>query len=187
MNPREHLVNESRLLAFATGASRRVGKAEYLAKGENPRFVVTSLTAEQCAAQPLYEQEYCARGEMENRIKEQQLYLFADRTSSHTMRANQLRLWLSSIAYLLLSELRRRARHDTGLATAQCDTIRLKLLKIGAQVARQRPAHLAARGQQLPLPAGISSGVPEPHSYHASSCSTKTGARRSHRGSTAGR
>ena len=113
---------------------RVVGKAEFLAKGANPRFVVTSLSKKTIDAQQLYEQTYCARGEMENRIKEQQLYLFADRTSSHTMHANQLRLWFSSIAYLLLSELRRRALHDTELATAQCDTIRLKLLKIGAQV-----------------------------------------------------
>jgi hypothetical protein len=75
-----------------------IGKAEHLRKGANPRFVVTSLTAEQFDARTLYEDEYCARGEMENRIKEQQLYLFADRTSAHTMRANQLRLWFSSVA-----------------------------------------------------------------------------------------
>ncbi len=113
---------------------RVIGKAEFLHKGPNPRFVVTSLSKKTIDAQQLYEQTYCARGDMENRIKEQQLYLFADRTSSHTMHANQLRLWFSSIAYLLLSELRRRALHDTELATGQCDTIRLKLLKIGAQV-----------------------------------------------------
>ncbi len=113
---------------------RVVGKAEYLAQGENPRFVVTSLTAEQCAAQPLYEQEYCARGEMENRIKEQQLFLFATRTSAATMRANQLRLWFSAIAYTLLNALKRLGLQGTDLARAQCNTIRLKLLKIGAQV-----------------------------------------------------
>ena len=124
---------------------RVIGKAEFLAKGANPRFVVTSLSKKTIDAQQLYEQTYCARGEMENRIKEQQLYLFADRTSSHTMHANQLRLWLSSIAYLLMSELRRRALHDTELASAQCDTIRLKLLKTGAQV------HLSVRRISLRL------------------------------------
>jgi hypothetical protein len=110
--------------------SRRVvGKAEVLAKGENPRFVVTSLTEEKIDARALYEQMYCARGEMENRIKEQQLYLFADRTSAATMRANQLRLWFSSVAYTLLSALRRLGPKNTELAHAQCSTIRLKLLK----------------------------------------------------------
>jgi len=115
-------------------ARRVVGKAEHLAKGANPRFVVTSLPAAAFAAQELYEDLYCARGEMENRIKEQQLYLFADRTSAATMRANQLRLWFSSVAYLLLQALRRLALAETALARAQCQTIRLKLLKIGAQV-----------------------------------------------------
>src|ERR687889_2406882 len=86
---------------------RVVAKAEHLAKGPNPRFVVTSLSTEVRAAQPLYERDYCGRGEMENRIKEQQLHLFADRTSAHTMRANQIRLFFSSIAYTLLNALRR--------------------------------------------------------------------------------
>jgi hypothetical protein len=113
---------------------RVVGKAEYLAKGANPRFVVTSLPAEEFQAQALYEQQYCARGEMENRIKEQQLDLFADRTSAETLRANQLRLWFSSVAYLLLHELRQWALAGTHWAKAQCGTIRTKLLKIGAQV-----------------------------------------------------
>jgi hypothetical protein len=113
---------------------RVVGKAEYLDKGENPRFVVTSLPKAEIDARPLYEQTYCARGDMENRIKEQQLYLFADRTSAATMRANQLRLWFSSIAYTLLSALRRLGLHGTELAGAQCSTIRLKLLKIGAAI-----------------------------------------------------
>lgn len=113
---------------------RVVGKAEHLAKGENPRFVVTSLRAEDVAAQALYEQRYCARGEMENRIKEQQLFLFADRTSCATMRANQLRLWFSSLAYVLLQTLRDIGLKGTELENAQCDTIRLKLLKIGAQI-----------------------------------------------------
>jgi hypothetical protein len=115
--------------------SRRVvGKAEHLSKGANPRFVVTSLTEEQFDARTLYEEEYCARGEMENRIKEQQLYLFADRTSAHTMRANQLRLWFSSVAYTLLQVIRQFGLEGTKLARARCDTIRLKLLKIGASV-----------------------------------------------------
>jgi hypothetical protein len=113
---------------------RVVGKAEYLSKGENPRFVVTSLSSAEVEARCLYEEIYCARGEMENRIKEQQLYLFADRTSAATMRANQLRLWFSSLAYVLLSALRRLGLQNTELAGAQCSTIRLKLLKIGAAI-----------------------------------------------------
>ena len=115
-------------------ARRVVGKAEYLPKGENPRFVVTSLSRAEFDAKTLYEQQYCARGEMENRIKEQQLCLFADRTSAATMRANQLRLWFSSVAYTLLNALRRLGLKGTELARARCDTIRLKLLKIGAQI-----------------------------------------------------
>jgi len=111
---------------------RVIGKAEHLAKGSNPRFIVTSLSAERFAAQTLYEDVYCARGEMENRIKEQQLCLFADRTSCQTMRANQLRLWLSSAAYVLVQALRQYGLKETPLAQARCDTIRLKLFKIGA-------------------------------------------------------
>jgi len=111
---------------------RVVGKAEHLAKGSNPRFVVTSLSAEELDARGLYEDVYCARGEMENRIKEQQLCLFADRTSCATMRANQLRLWLSSVAYTLLAALRQFGLQGTEMAQARCDTIRLKLLKLGA-------------------------------------------------------
>ena len=95
---------------------------------------MTSIGKEEIAAQLLYEDEYCARGDMENRIKEQQLYLFSDRTSSATMRANQLRLWFSSLAYVIMNELRKRALQSTELARATCETIRLKLLKIGAQV-----------------------------------------------------
>jgi hypothetical protein len=113
---------------------RVVAKAEHLEKGPNPRFVVTSLSAEERPAQPLYEEDYCGRGKMENRIKEQQLHLFADRTSAHTMRANQTRLFFSSIAYVLLEALRRLGLAGTELACAQCQTIRLKLLKIGALV-----------------------------------------------------
>ena len=113
---------------------RVVGKAEQLPGRANPRFVVTSLLAEAAAAQTLYEDLYCARGEMENRIKEQQLALFADRTSSATLRANQLRLYLSTLAYVLLHTLRRLALAGTRLARAQCDTLRLRLLKVGAHV-----------------------------------------------------
>ena len=86
---------------------RVVAKAEHLSGGENPRFIVTSFSVEQWAGRELYEQGYCARGEMENRIKEQQLNLFADRTSSHQMRANQLRLYFASFAYVLMHALRR--------------------------------------------------------------------------------
>ncbi len=115
--------------------SRRVvGKAEHLGRGSNPRFVVTSLSETEWSAQVLYEEFYCARGDMENRIKEQQLDLFADRTSSHLMRANQVRLYFSSIAYVLLSELRRLGLAGTEMARAQCGTIRARLLKIGARV-----------------------------------------------------
>jgi len=113
---------------------RVVGKAEYLAKGENPRFIVTSISSEEKAARELYEDFYCARGDMENRIKEQQLGLFADRTSTSWMRSNQLRLYFSSFAYILVHALRRLGLEGTVLAKAQCDTIRLKLFKIGAQI-----------------------------------------------------
>ena len=123
-----------RTLESWSRARRVVAKAEHLAKGANPRFVVTSLTAEDRPAQPLYEEDYCGRGEAENRIKEQQLHLFADRTSAQTMRANQIRLSFSSIAYTLLNALRRLGLAETDLARAQCETIRQKLLKIGALV-----------------------------------------------------
>jgi Transposase DDE domain group 1 len=114
-------------------ARRVVAKAEYLEKGENPRFVVTSLSREAWPAQALYEEQYCARGDMENRIKEQ-LMLFSDRTSTHYLRSNQLRLYFSSLAYVLLQMLRRLGLEGTELAKAQCSTIRLKLLKIGALI-----------------------------------------------------
>lgn len=126
---------------------RVVAKAEHLAKGANPRFVVTSLAVEERAAKGLYEEDYCGRGEAENRIKEQQLHLFADRTSARTMRANQIRLFFSSVAYVLLNALRRLGLAGTELAEAQCQTIRLKLLKIGALVrvtVRKVWVHLAS-------------------------------------------
>ena len=116
-------------------AERRVvTKAEHLDKGANPRFVVSSLSVEQREARALYEELYCGRGEMENRIKEQQLALFADRTSTSLLRSNQLRLYFSSFAYCLLQALRRLGLRGTEMAQAQCQTIRLKLLKIGAQI-----------------------------------------------------
>jgi Transposase DDE domain group 1 len=110
-----------------------VAKAEYLEKGENPRFVVTSLTADQWAAQDLYEKFYCARGEMENRIKEQ-MCLFADRLSTDEMKGNQLRLYFSALAYTLVEALRRLGLKGTDWAQAQVDTIRSKLFKIGSLV-----------------------------------------------------
>ena len=114
-------------------ARRVVAKAEYTTDKENPRFVVTSLGATEWEAQALYEKLYCARGEMENRIKEQ-LSLFSDRMSTAKLRSNQLRLYLSSAAYVLVQALRRLALRGTDLAQAQVETIRRKLLKIGAQV-----------------------------------------------------
>ncbi|MGH6670882.1 MAG: IS1380 family transposase [Xanthobacteraceae bacterium] len=113
---------------------RVVAKAEFTNDEANPRFVVTSLPRAACKPKYLYEKVYCARGEMENRIKECQLDLYADRTSTATMRANQLRLWFHSMAYILLCAVRRIGLHDGALANASCGTIRLKLLKIGALV-----------------------------------------------------
>ena len=127
---------------------RVVAKAEHLNKGSNPRFVVTSLPARSFPAPVLYETVYCARGEMENRIKEQQSGLFADRTSTQTMRGNQLRLYFSSIGYILMHDLRRLALKGTDLEQAQCTTIRLKLLKIGAQI------HLSVRRVWIRMAAG---------------------------------
>jgi hypothetical protein len=114
-------------------ARRVVAKAEHIDGKENPRFVVTSLRPEQWAAQTLYEQLYCERGDMENRIKEQ-FSLFADRVSTETIRANQMRLYLSAMAYILVSGLRRLGLKATELARAQVSTIRTKLLKIGTQI-----------------------------------------------------
>jgi len=112
---------------------RVVAKAEHIDGKQNPRFVVTSLTSEECAGRELYEQRYCERGNMENRIKEQ-FSLFADRVSTETIRANQMRLYLSAMAYILVSGLRRLGLQGTELAQAQVSTIRTKLLKIGAQI-----------------------------------------------------
>jgi Transposase DDE domain group 1 len=119
-----------------TAWSRRrrvVGKAEHNRDGANPRFVVTSLARSRYAARALYEDLYCARGEAENRIGEQ-FELFADRASSATMPANQLRMWFSAMAYVLVDSLRRIGLRHTQFADAAVATIRLKLLKLGAQV-----------------------------------------------------
>jgi Transposase DDE domain group 1 len=113
---------------------RVIGKAEVTGSEANPRFIVTSLKPAEIAARRLYEKVYCARGEMENRIKECQLDLFADRTSAATMQANQLRLWFASMAYVLLCAMRRIGLAHTQFAEATCGTIRLKLLKLGALV-----------------------------------------------------
>jgi len=113
---------------------RVVAKAEWTRDEANPRFVVTSLKRSEGGARELYENIYCARGDMENRIKECQLDLYADRTSAATMRANQLRLWFASMAYVLVCALRRIGLAETAFADATCGTIRLKLLKIGALV-----------------------------------------------------
>ena len=117
-----------------TRPRRVIAKAEHLDKGPNPRFILTNLPEDYAAPSALYEDLYCARGDMENRIKEQQLDLFADRTSTHTMRANQLRLWFSALAHALISAMRRIALKGTRLANATCGTIRTKLLKIGAHI-----------------------------------------------------
>jgi hypothetical protein len=113
---------------------RVVGKAEHLPKGANPRFVVTSFNKDEYSAKELYENLYCARGDMENRIKEQQLMLFAARTSTSKMQSNQMRLYFSSIAYVLIQTLRRIGLAGTEMAKAQCDTIRLRMFKIGARI-----------------------------------------------------
>ncbi|MCK1340977.1 IS1380 family transposase [Bradyrhizobium sp. 38] len=113
---------------------RVVAKAEWTQGEANPRFVVTSLKRAEAGARQLYEDIYCARGDMENRIKECQLDLYADRTSAQTMRANQLRLWFAAMAYVLICAMRRIALADTAFANATCGTIRLKFLKIGALV-----------------------------------------------------
>jgi hypothetical protein len=150
-------------------ARRVIGKAEVLPGRPNPRFIVTNLAAATHPGQLLYELVYCARGDMENRIKEQQLGLFADRTSTATLRANQVRLYWASVAYVMMHALRRLGLAGSALARAQCGTIRTKLLKIGAQIRvtvrkvwvaliSANPyqalfAHVLARLRALPLPA----------------------------------
>jgi hypothetical protein len=123
-----------RTLSTWSKKRRVVAKAEHLPDGANPRFVVTTIEKSETGARAIYEDLYCARGNMENRIKEQQMGLFSDRTSSHTLRANQLRLWFSGLAYVLMHELRRIGLKNTELMSAQAWTIREKLFKIGAVV-----------------------------------------------------
>jgi hypothetical protein len=113
---------------------RVISKAEHLSKGSNPRYIVTSLSDTDMEARELYEKGYCARGEMENRIKEKQLFCFADRTSTAMIHSNQIRLYFSSIAYILLNAFRTVAFSGTSMENAQCDTIRVKLFKIGAKI-----------------------------------------------------
>ena len=132
-------------------ARRVVGKAEYLTDKANPRFVVTSYPNARMAAAPLYEELYCARGDMENRIKEQQLGLFADRTSSATMRANQLRLWFAALAFMLVNHLRHTGLRETELARAQVSTIRCRLLKIGTRVTVSVRRVVASLSSAFPL------------------------------------
>lgn len=127
---------------------RVVAKAEHLGKGANPRFVVTNLGRDEIAAAELYEKVYCARGDMENRIKEHQADMFADRMSAHMTASNQLRLYLSTIAYMLITTVRRVGLHGTALAKAQAGTIRLKLLKIGARITT------SVRRVRLSMPSG---------------------------------
>jgi len=144
-------------------ARRVVAKAEYLDKGENPRFVVTSLSAVEWPAQDLYEKVYCARGEMENRIKEQ-MCLFAYRLSTDDMKANQLRLYFSALAYTLVEALRRLALKGTDWAEARVDTIRLRLFKIGAIV------RLSVRRVLLQLSSAYPWKAIFAHAYHALRC-----------------
>jgi len=144
-------------------ARRVVAKAEYLDKGENPRFVVTSLSAVEWPAQDLYEKVYCARGEMENRIKEQ-MCLFAYRLSTDEMKANQLRLYFSALAYTLVEALRRLALKGTDWAEARVDTIRLRLFKIGAIV------RLSVRRVLLQLSSAYPWKAIFAHAYHALRC-----------------
>jgi hypothetical protein len=149
----------------------RVGKAEYLPGKANPRFIVTSPPPDIWSVQVLYEQFYCARGEMENRIKECQLHLFADRTSSATMRANQLRLWFASFAYVMLEALRRLGLHGTELADATHESLRLKLLKIVHWCASVRVGFTSAWPAAIPIkPGGVCHRRhwprPDPHHLH---------------------
>jgi len=129
---KQRLFGEFRYAAKTWSKKRRIiAKAEHTAKGSNPRYLITNIQGD---PQQLYDKLYCKRGDMENRIKEQQLDLFADRTSCHQWWANQFRLLLASLAYTLLEAIRRLALKGTEMARAQCRTIRLKLLKVGAVI-----------------------------------------------------
>jgi hypothetical protein len=132
----ERVFKDFRYRAKKWGCNKRrvVGKAEWTRQGGNPRYVITNIPIQEVAARALYEEDYCGRGDMENRIKEQKLDLFAGRTSTESLRANQLRLWFSLLAYLLVNKLREVGLSGTQLANASCGTIRTRLLKIGAQL-----------------------------------------------------
>jgi len=149
---KQRLFSETMYAAKSWDRERRIiMKAEYGRQGSNPRYVVTNLPGD---PQKLYDRDYCARGDMENRIKEQQLDMFSDRTSCHNWWPNQLRLLLSSLAYILVETIRRLALKGTELAKAQCGTIRLKLLKIEAVVTRNTRRvrmHLASACPYRPL------------------------------------
>jgi hypothetical protein len=146
---KQRLFGEFSYAAGTWDRERRViARIEHTDKGDDPRFIVTSLEAD---GQQLYEQIYCARGEMENRIKEQQLGLFADRTSCHEFVANQFRLLLSSLAYVLIESLRRTYLAGTELARAQTTTIRLRLLKIGALVQRSVRRMVVHLSESFPM------------------------------------
>ena len=121
-------------------------------KGENPRFVVTNLSSEEYEAQELYEKLYCARGEMENRIKEQQLHLFADRTSSATMRANQIRLWFSSLAYVIMNELRSCRTSGNANGRSHVPDHEAEAIEDRGAGSRERPAGINQHGQWLSRP-----------------------------------
>jgi hypothetical protein len=144
---------EYRTLESWSRTRRVVAKVEYTAQGFNPRFVVSSLDCAQIQAQALYEDLYCARGDMENRIKEQQLGLFADRVSAPTLAANQVRLYCASVGYVLMHALRRLGLKGTELERAQCDTIRLRLLKIGARVTTSMRRIVVSLSEAFPLQA----------------------------------
>ncbi len=133
-----------------SGGRRVVCKAEHLEKGANTRFVVTSLKHSEYDAGTIYEKMYCARGEMENRIKARQLDLFSDRTSTHYMRSNQLRMYFSAFAYVLLECLRRSGLKGTRHCMAQCGTIRVKLLKVGTLIRQSARRVLLSFAESCP-------------------------------------
>ena len=140
-----------RARSWSTTKRRVVGKAEHTRLGANPRFIISNIPASEIPARELYEVLYCRRGEMENRIKEQHLDLHADRTSAHTLRANQLRLWFSTLAYLLMNQLRQLGLAGTELARASCGTIRTRLLKVGVLVRVSVRRIVASMSSAFPL------------------------------------
>lgn len=144
---------------------RVVAKAEHIPGKANPRFVVTNVARSRLGARALYEELYCERGEMENRIKEQQLHLFADRTSSATIRANQLRLYFSSFAYVLMQGLRWMGLHGSELEKAQCQSIRLKLFKIGARISTSTRKVWISLSESYPYQALYARIVRQLHGY----------------------